>query len=389
MKLTAIPFVIASCLGVGWAVFQDSLWHSSQVDAPTASQLVAVEVTRPQRRDVQDSLELVGSLVAGRDVEIRSRVAGRILGLSVDLGDEVRAGQVLIQVDDLQQRELVRQASAARKVTVSEQAAQRVRVEVARREKDRVEKLTRSGVSTPQQRDLAKSQLAIAEAELKLADSKVAQAESALEHSKLALAEREIRSPLDGRVAARLVQTGDLAKPDVALLRIVDLSTVRTAIHVGESDFRRLRTGQEAAVSVDSYPRTFVGRVERMAPVLDPLTRTAVVYVAVENSAELLKPGMHSRVRIVLERHADVLVVPMTALVDSPAGRVLFVVPAGKETAQCKEIQTGLIDGQYVEILSGIGPQDRVVTWGSHLVEDGQVVQVVEPGIGADPSAGP
>ena len=90
MKLTAIPFVIASCLGVGWAGFQDSLWHSSQVDAPTASQLVAVEVTRPQRRDVQDSLELVGSLVAGRDVEIRSRVAGRILGLSVDLGDEVR-----------------------------------------------------------------------------------------------------------------------------------------------------------------------------------------------------------------------------------------------------------------------------------------------------------
>ena len=379
MKFTAIPFVIASCLGVGWAVFHDSSWRSEQVETTDSRLLVAVEVTHPQRRELQDSLELVGSLVAGRDVEIRSRVAGQIVALSVDLGDQIRAGQLLVHVDDSQQQELVQQATAALEVTVSEQAAQQVRVEAARREKKRIEKLTRAGVSTPQQRDLVESQLAIAEAELKLAGSKVAQANSELAHSQLALAEREIRSPLDGRVAARLVQTGDLAKPDVGLLRVIDLSTVRTAIHVGESDFRRLRKGQEAEVSVDSYPRTFVGRVERMAPVLDPSTRTAVVYVAVENSSQLLKPGMHARVRIVLERHDKALVVPVTALVDSSSGPVLFVVPPETEMVVRKEIQSGLTDGQYVEILSGVDLQDRVVTWGSHLVEDGQVVQVVEP----------
>ena len=161
-------------------------------------------------------------------------------------------------------------------------------------------------------------------------------------------------------------------------LRIVDLSTVRTAVHVGESDYRQLREGQPAEVRVDTYPDPFPGRVVRLAPVLDPETRTAVVYIAVENPDGLLKPGMHARVRVVLDRHEQATAVPLASVVETPEGSTVFVLTEDGGRVSQVSVRLGLADRAMVEVLSGVDPADRVVTLGSHLVRDGQVVEVVD-----------
>ncbi len=382
MKLVALPFAFASCLGIGWAVFLDSQQRVDSGLPDAVRSEVAVEVNRPAKQDIAETLELVGSLEASRDVEIRSRVSGQIRRLSIDIGDRISPGQVLVELDDSEQREVVRQAEAALKVALAEQAAQNLRVEAARRDRDRLRELGKQGVSTPQQRETAESNLAIAAAEFRLSVSKGAQVESEIQRSRLAVAERQIRSPLAGHVASRSVQAGDLAKPDVGLLRIIDLSTVRTSVHVGEVDYRRLREGQLAEVTVDTYPgQVFVGRIERLAPVLDPQTRTAVVYVAVNNPKGALKPGMHARVRVVLDRREQACVVPLAAVVDSPRGPTVFVVAENGSTVKQVVVRLGVVDGQVVEILSGIASDDRIVTLGSHLVRDGQDVQLVQENV--------
>ena len=378
MKFIVVPCVLASCLGIGWAVFVDSQHQVGGGTSPDGEEVHAVKVTRLQTRDIVEALELVGSLEADRDVEIRSRVSGRIEELAVDVGDRISKGQLLIQVDDLQQKELVRQAEAAIRVTVAEKSTQDLRVIAARREHDRQQNLATKGVGTAQQLEAAESKLSIAEAESRLAASKVAQAETELEQSRLELAERRIESPLDGQVASRTVQVGDLAKSDVGLLRIVDLSTVRTAVHVGESDYRQLREGQPAEVRVDTYPDPFPGRVVRLAPVLDPETRTAVVYIAVENPDGLLKPGMHARVRVVLDRHEQATAVPLASVVETPEGSTVFVLADDGGRVSQVSVRLGLADRAMVEVLRGVDPSDRVVTLGSHLVRDGQVVEVVD-----------
>ena len=378
MKFIVVPCVLASCLGIGWAVFVDSQHQVGGGTSPDGEEVHAVKVTRLQTQDIVEALELVGSLEADRDVEIRSRVSGRIEELAVDVGDRISKGQLLIQVDDLQQKELVRQAEAAIRVTVAEKSTQDLRVIAARREHDRQQNLATKGVGTAQQLEAAESKLSIAEAESRLAASKVAQAETELEQSRLELAERRIESPLDGQVASRTVQVGDLAKSDVGLLRIVDLSTVRTAVHVGESDYRQLREGQPAEVRVDTYPDPFPGRVVRLAPVLDPETRTAVVYIAVENPDGLLKPGMHARVRVVLDRHEQATAVPLASVVETPEGSTVFVLTDDGGRVSQVSVRLGLADRAMVEVLSGVDPSDRVVTLGSHLVRDGQVVEVVD-----------
>ena len=386
MKFILLPCVLASCLGIGWAVFVDSQ-HRADLDLPRSrSETVAVEGVGLQIRDIEESLELVGSLEAGRDVEIRSRVSGQIQALSVDVGDSIAAGQELVRIESSQQQELVRQSEALKKVAIAELAAQDLRVKAALQEFERVEDLRSKGVGTTQQLEAAESKLEIARAESRLAASKVDRAESELAGSRLALAERRIESPLSGHVASRLVQVGDLAKTDLALLRIVDLSTVRTTVHVGESDYRQLREGQLAEVCVDTYPgEVFTGRVERLAPVLDPQTRTAVVYIAVDNPRSLLKPGMHARVRVKLGLHERASVVPLAAVVERGGRKTVFVVASDGHSVRQVEVELGLVDGTRVEVLSGLGPGERVVTLGSHLVEDGQDVQVVdEPASTAD-----
>ena len=378
MKFIVVPCVLASCLGIGWAVFVDSQHQVGGGTSPDGEEVHAVKVTRLQTQDIVEALDLVGSLEADRDVEIRSRISGRIEELAVDVGDRISKGQLLIQVDDLQQKELVRQAEAAIRVTVAEKSTQDLRVIAAKREHDRQKNLATKGVGTAQQMEAAESKLAIAEAESRLAASKVAQAETELEQSRLELAERRIESPLDGQVASRTVQVGDLAKSDVGLLRIVDLSTVRTAVHVGESDYSQLREGQPAEVRGDTYPDPFPGRVVRLAPVLDPETRTAVVYIAVENPDGLLKPGMHARVRVVLDRHEQAAAVPLASVVETPEGSTVFVLTDDGGRVSQVSVRLGLADRAMVEVLSGVDPADRVVTLGSHLVRDGQVVEVVD-----------
>jgi RND family efflux transporter MFP subunit len=325
-----------------------------------------------QIRDIEESLELVGSLEAGRDVEIRSRVSGQIMELTVDVGDRITAGQELVRIDASEQRELVRRAEAAKQVAIAERGAQELRVTAAGQEHRRQRDLRSQGVGTAQQLEAAESKLGIAKAELRLSASKVEQAESELERSRLAVAERRIESPLSGRVASRMVQVGDLAKSDLGLLRIVDLSTVRTTLHVGESDYRELRRGQRAEVRVDTFPdAVFVGHVERLAPVLDPETRTAVVYVAVENPRGLLKPGMYARVRVVLDRHEGASVVPLSAVVDSEGHKTIFVVSGDGQSVRQVEVRLGLTAGDgLVEVLDGLEPADRVVTLGSHLLDE-------------------
>ncbi len=379
MKFLVVPCVLASCLGIGWAVFLDSQERSRVEDGTASPEALAVEAVELETREVVESLELVGSLEASRDVDIRSRVSGLVEKLTVDVGDAIQEGQELVQIEASQERELVRQAQAAIEVARAEKAAQDLRAEAARRERDRQADLRKKGVGTAQQLEDAESKLAIALAESRLSASKVARAESELESSRLSVQERRIIAPMAGRIASREVEEGDLAKSDLVLMRIVDLSTVRIAVHVGETDYRRLREGLVTELRVDTYPgQVFSGRVDRLAPVLNPDTRTAVVYVATDNPRGLLKPGMHARVRVVLDRHDQAVVVPLSAVVDGPEGSVVFVVTGDGKHVRRVPVTLGLVDDGFVEVLDGINSSSRVVTLGSHLVQDGAHVEVVD-----------
>ena len=108
---------------------------------------------------------------------------------------------------------------------------------------------------------------------------------------------------------------------------------------------------------------------------LDVQTRTAVVYLHIDNPQGRLKPGMHARVSITVKRHENARVLPISSLIERDGKPSVFVLVGEPPIAERREISVGLVDDQYVEVLSGVSPEDRIVTLGSHVLSDGQQVE--------------
>lgn len=400
MRLTAFLLSVVLCAAIGWVIYQDSLASTATDPRPEEEEIIAVADVPVTLQTVTDRIELVGSVEAVTQVAIRSRVSGYLKGLSFDVGDAVEVDDIVVELDDKTTRELFSRAEAAERVSRAQLDAQRSREEQAKRQVARYRTLGESGVSTDQQLEDAESAWAVARAELNLEEARLSQAEADVERSRLTLAELQIRSPVSGFVAERNVVVGDLAREEDILLRIVDLSTVRTIVNVVERDYGKVRVGQPATIHVDAVPdRSVPGVVVSKAPVLDPDTRTARVMIEITNSELLLRPGMHARVTIVADQHRDALVVPASSLLEREGAQFVYEVDAESSSARRRIVSTGIRDGDFVEVLHGLGRESRVITLGSRLVQNGSRLDVSpdksialptieQPASDADPSTG-
>lgn len=370
---------MAASAGLGTWVYRDSALRVAVSPQPAAERMAAVEITRLNRSSIEDGVELVGGLEARSDVELRTTINGYIVRLLADAGDFVQQGQVVAELENAKLEEAVTYAQAALHLAQAQLQAQQTRLIQAQNHFKRQAELAQSGVITPQQREDSEAQVRVGKAELDLEQARVDQADADLLHARLALNDARIVSPMAGFVAERHADVGELSKPDVVLMRIVDISTVKTVIHIVERDYPKVVPGQEAHITVDAFPgHQFEGKVIRRAPVLDPLTRTADVFIEIPNREKLLKPGMHARVRLVFDRHRAAMVLPVAALLNDGQKSAVFVLSGKPSRATLKRVRTGYADGDVVEILSGLNSRDRIVVSGGQLLTEGEAVAGVE-----------
>src|SRR5690606_30258293 len=150
-----------------------------------------------------------------------------------------------------------------------------------------------------------------------------------------------------------------------------EISRLRLVANVVEKDLRLVTVGDPAKVQVDAYPGDeFTGRIARVAPVLDPATRTAAIEVEVPNPDTKLKPGMYARIFLTIEEHQSATLVPRNAVVDFEGSRGVWI-PSGENKAEFVQVQIGLENDRQVEITKGISPGDRVITAGAASLRGG------------------
>ncbi len=187
-------------------------------------------------------------------------------------------------------------------------------------------------------------------------------------------------------VAERLVDEGQTVSANAPLLRIVELDPITGVIFVTERDYGRLQAGQGVVLTTDAYPgETFRGRIERIAPVFREATRQARVELNIANPGDRLKPGMFVRATVVLDRVTDAVIVPEQALTTRADRTGVFVVGADGRSVLWREVETGIRDGERVQV-KGEGIAGRVVTLGQQLVDDGSPILI--PGDSAAPARG-
>ena len=358
-------------------MYRDAQAKAAAAPRKPSSEVLAVETVPVHEALIGSRIELVGSLTPLSQVVIRPRVGGYVRSLSVDLGDADQEGAELARLDDDSQTETVSLAEAALDVAKAQLQAQIADRSLSQKTWDRQKNLMTSGAGTSQQLEQSEAAWMISNARVELEQAKVAQANADLLRAKLDLDELRLLAPLTGVVAERMIDVGNLAAPDAPLLRIVDLSTVRTTVHVIERDYRLMHEGLEADVRVDAYPDVlFQGKVSRVAPILDELTRTSDVRIDIPNPERLLKPGMYTRVSLRSGEERQGLVIPVVALLDGERPSV-FVVEGTPPQTQRRMIDVGAVEGDLVEVTHGLQAGDQVVTLGNRLAVPGQIVSVI------------
>lgn len=342
---------------------------------------MTVALTKVARASLQAYVEVVGSLVGAQTVDVVPRAQGRLQSIAVRIGDPVSRGQVLAKVEDQELREQLRQSDASYEVARATIRQRQADLSFAKTNLDRNKSLFDRSLLPRQSLDDAEARYQASQAQLDLAQAQLQQAASRREELRINLGNTTVNSPVTGFVAKRLVDPGAYVTQNVTLLSVVDISTVRLVVNLVERDLSKVSVGAGAAVSVDAYPgEQFEGRVARVAPVLDPATRTAEMEIEIPNARARLKPGMYARVRLISANKENALVVPKSAVVDTQGRKGVYLVRNGQ--AVLRVVTLGLEEPDRVEVTDGLSEGDDVVSTGATSLRDGAKVLLAGPGGG-------
>lgn len=305
---------------------------------------VATVSVRPTRR----LLKFVGTLFGNEQVTLSSQVEGQITVLHADLGDQVAADQVLVAIDDDAARAQLREVEA--------------RLVKARADEARGRELLRTQIISPQEYEAMQTAVQVAEAQR--------------DTITVTLRHKQVRSPLTGSVAKRLVSAGEYVRPGTPLFDLVVDDPLKLRGDVPERFAEELAVGQAVEVKVDAFPETvFAGRLVRISPAANADNRSITIEVEVPNPDRRLKPGFFGTANIVTRDDAQTLVVPESALISFAGVTKLFVIQDG--ASQERRVRAGAReDDGMVEILDGLTAGEVVATSGLAKLENGAPVAV-------------
>jgi RND family efflux transporter MFP subunit len=342
---------------------------------------VAVETTVAAMADMVDAVEVTGTLDPKFWADVKTQIPGLVKQVYVSEWVRVAKGAPLAQIELAEAEAVVRRGEAAIESAKAGLAQAEVAQRRAEREQARALKLKESGLATQQALDDARSETEAAKSRGDAARAQIRVAEEDLRQAKARLAKGLVVSPLAGVVAMRDVNVGDLAGDAAAgkpIFRIVDNRLLNLTVTVASSDSAKIKTGQQLQFNVDSLPgRTFSGRVMYVNPELTAADRSLKVIAEVNNSAEILKGGLFAKGRIITGERKSLLLVPRSAIsaLDLAAQRgAVQVVSNG--IAGKRDVRTGSITGDLVEVTAGLKPGEEYVVRGGFNLRDGDRVTV-------------
>jgi membrane fusion protein (multidrug efflux system) len=200
--------------------------------------------------------------------------------------------------------------------------------------------------------------------------------EAAFNLASLELDYTQIRAPIDGVIAERLVKIGNTISEGDALFRVTSLDPLVAYLHVPEREYRNITAGQPVGIEIDALRgETIVAAVSRVSPIVDPQTGTFKITIEISDEKRRMKPGMFGRIGVIYDVHENALQIPRSALVENEGEASVFVVDGDR--AVRRAVDTGYGNRGMVEIVSGLQEGDQVVTVGHASLKQDTRVTVI------------
>lgn len=354
--LLTFTIIVAACSGG-----EDKGDEPVTPAAPVAVQVGQENVVTVKRGSIVVGPMISGELRAEREATVRAELGGSMLQVAAAEGQTVRRGAVIGRIEARALGDMLQSAQSAVRSAENQLATMR-------REAERTEQLVAAGALAQRDLDMARNNVTTAEAQLADARSRLAGAQTSL-------SDAVIRAPIDGIVAKRTVNAGDVVSPGTELFTIIDPSSMRLEAAVPSDDLRSLRAGAPVRFTVRGYDEPFEGRIERIAPQADPTTRQVPIFVSVPNSAGRLVAGLFAEGRVVSDT-AEGLVVPMNAV--NTTGPSPWVLRVSNGSTEKIEVGIGLRDPhtEELQITSGINEGDVLLRGAAQGMTPGTPVRV-------------
>ncbi|QWP75300.1 efflux RND transporter periplasmic adaptor subunit [Lysobacter sp. K5869] len=338
--------------------------------APAPIPSLTVETVAPRVGELTREVTASGSIAAWEEIAVGAEVSGlRVTEVTVEVGDTVRRGDVLVRLDA---RTLRAKASQSQAAVAQAQA----NAEVAQKRAKRIRELAAKHFVSAQDADEAAGDALSADAQLRTM-------RSALEAAQVELEFTQIRAPHDGVISARDVQPGQVVGSDSELLKLIRDHRLEWRAELAEADLTRVAPGMPVRVSGPNGA-TVEGRVRQVSPALDTRRRTGVVYADLPAPGPL-RAGMFGSGAIALGREPGLLI-PLDAVVRRDGRAYAFVV-GNDHRARERRIRTAAVAGAYVDVREGLQAGDRVIASGAGFLGDGDLVRVAASDSAAAPAA--
>jgi membrane fusion protein (multidrug efflux system) len=343
--LTIVLTALMAALAFTGCKDRESMAISENTSSEAPAIPVSVEIVEPVT--MRDVILLPGETEASEDVKVAANTAGRVDWIGPREGQKVNKGDLLAKID----------VSALKASLDHAEAAYRLADDLCRRRR----RLYDNKIIAREELDQSETQRTLA-----LTD---------LEQIKVRYNHGFPKSPITGIVNHLYLDEGEYADIGKPIVDIVNIDKIKINVRVPELDVRFVKKGQQTSVKIDAFPdRTLIGTVDFVSFKADPATKTFLVRSIIDNPDHDIRPGMIGRVAFVRRVISDAVAAPLFTLVDKGGERIVFVEKDG--VAESRTISIGVIEGDRVQITSGLNAGDHLIVKGQTEVEDGMKVIV-------------
>lgn len=389
MVLVAVLVValLAALLAVGWIPRERTSAETEATADAAVNAPVPVNVIHATQAPAVTTISLPGNLRPWQEVSIFARTTGYLKGFYVDISNQVKAGQLMADIETPEVDQQLKQAQAA--LLQAKAAALKAQSDLglAQVTYNRYEQLSHSGSVTQQDLDTARAAMTADQANLEAAKANVGAADANVNRLTQLVSFERVTAPFAGVVTGRTFDAGALINADPTsadikpMFKIAQNDVLRVFINVPQSSALQIRKGMQVKVSARELPgRTFTGSVMGTTNYLDQTNRTLLTEVKVQNEKNAdgtfaLLPGMYVTVDFEIKRNKPPLVIPAPALVANADGTQVATVQDGK--VHFVKVDLGEDSGNSVEIVNGLTTDAQIIATPGERIAEGVAVNVV------------
>ncbi len=353
LLLLALSLVLAAC---GKSEAQPGGPANAGPDAAAPQKPEPVAVKRVTFGDAKSIFSTTATLEAEQRADVVSRTTGVVRRIEVEEGDMVKKDQVLLTLEDENQKLQLKMAQ--------------IKVQNLQKEYQRLKPVHEQGILSAQ--------------EFEALESRIEEAQASVELAELNLSYTVVRAPFSGSLTRRYLDQGAAVQPNAALFQIMDTSPLLARIHIPANRMGSVHSGQSVVLTLDSSASELVGKLSLVSPIVDASAGTVKVTAEIANYPAGTRPGDFVQVNVVTESHANAMLVDTVAVFEDKGEQVLYIVVDGK--AVRKVVKVGFVERGVTEILAGIDGSEWIVVKGQRNLRDGAAVDVLE-GASADATA--